>query len=295
MSFDEGDPGQRRPLLIVDGDNLAHRAYHSMPKSVRGRDGQPINAVVGWTSMLLAAWDAEQPRSIFVGWDTLGQPTYRHRLWPSYQGGRVFDPEIVEQLEILPGIAVSFGFGSGKAAGYEADDVIAAAVKAEVADGGSCLVLTNDRDSYQLVSDRVTVLSPKRGIRELSRVGPAEVRAYFGVEPSQVPDFKALAGDSSDNIPGARGVGPKGAAALIQKYGGLEAVLEASKGSHLAGDAERLLLFREVVRMQDDVPVTLPKSGAPEWESAARVLQRLGAERQAERVLGFAQRTARLL
>ena len=111
-----------RPLLIIDGDNLAHRAYHSMPKTLRSSDGKrPINAIVGWTNMLLTVWEAEQPRSIFVAWDTLGIDTYRHKLWPTYQGGRVFDDAIVKQLNWLPALAAAFGFKNGKGAGYEAD------------------------------------------------------------------------------------------------------------------------------------------------------------------------------
>ena len=90
---------QERPLLIIDGDNLAHRAYHSMPKSLRSQDGRPITAILGWTNMLIFLWELEQPRSIFVAWDTLGVETYRHQLWPSYQAGRQFDAAIVEQLE----------------------------------------------------------------------------------------------------------------------------------------------------------------------------------------------------
>ena len=118
-----------RPLLVIDGDNLAHRAYHSMPKSLKSSDGRPINAIVGWTNMLLTIWDNEQPRSMFVAWDTLGVDTYRHKLWPTYQGGRVFDDAIVKQLNLLPSLAAAFGFGVGKQAGYEADDFMAAAAQ----------------------------------------------------------------------------------------------------------------------------------------------------------------------
>src|SRR2546428_416683 len=129
-----------RPLLIIDGDNLAHRAYHSMPKSLKSADGRPINAILGWTNMLVTLWENEQPRSIFVAWDTLGIDTYRHKLWPTYQGGRVFDTAIVKQLDLLPTLAVAFGFGIGKRAGYEADDFMAAAAIAETRRGGRSLL-----------------------------------------------------------------------------------------------------------------------------------------------------------
>jgi DNA polymerase-1 len=284
MATGKGSKGEERPLLVVDGDNFAHRAYHSMPKSIAAPDGRPINAIVGWTNMILAVWEAEQPRAVYVGWDTLGEPIYRHKLWPQYQAGRVFDRALVQQLDVLPGLVRAFGFGSGRQSGYEADDLMAAAVMAEVARDGSCLVLTSDRDSFQLVSDKVTVLAPTKGIRELARIGPDQVRERFGVEPGQVADFKALAGDASDNIPGARGIGPKTAADLIQRHGDLEALLEATPAGPLRAQAEQLLLFREIVRLQTDVEVSLPATGPPDWAGGAEELRRLGAGNAADRV-----------
>ena len=268
-----------RPLLIIDGDNLAHRAYHSSPKSIKGTGGQPLNAVVGFFGMLLRIYAEEQPRGVFVAWDTLGVDTYRSKLWPAYQTGRVFDKEIVEQLNLLPSVCTAFGFGVGKCAGYEADDFMAAAAHAEVARGGDALILTTDRDSYQLVSEHVTILTPKRGTRELDRIGPSEVVERFGVLPEQVPDFKALSGDASDKIPGLAGIGPKAAASLLLKHGSVEDVLTALPRP----DGELALKFREVARMRPDCEVVLP-DGAPDWKSGAQVLRELGAERVAERV-----------
>jgi DNA polymerase-1 len=273
-----------RPLLIVDGDNLAHRAYHSTPKTVTGTGGAPINAIVGFVNMLVALWNKEQPRSVFVAWDTLGVETYRHKLWPPYQSGRVFDREIVQQLEMLPTLCQAFEFGVGKQAGYEADDMMAAAAKAEVARGGTCLLLTTDRDAYQLVSDHVTVLAPRRGSRELQRIGPHEVVAELGVLPEQVPDFKALSGDSSDKIPGARGIGPKSAAALLLRHGTLE---NALKSWGRPEEVEQIRKFREVVTMRPDVPVELP-DGPPDWKGGADALRVLGATNLADRVTALA-------
>lgn len=275
-----------RPLLIVDGDNLAHRAYHSTPKTVRGEGGRPINAVVGFVGMMVNLWRNERPRAVFVGWDTLGVETYRHKLWPAYQGGRVFDREIVEQLEMLPGICQAFGLGVGKAAGYEADDLMAAAAVGEVKRGGTCLVLTSDRDAYQLASDQVTILAPRRGARELDRIGPREVVERLRVLPEQVPDFKALSGDPSDKIPGLRGIGPQSAAALLLRHGTLEGVLETWGKPE---EVQLALTFREVARMRPDVPVELPDSGPPDWRAGAEVLRRLGANAQAERVGAMAE------
>jgi DNA polymerase I len=271
---------ESRPLLVVDGDNLAHRAYHSTPKTVTGADGAPINAVVGFVGMLTNLWLSEEPRAVLVAWDTLGVETYRHALWPEYQSGRIFEPEIVTQLELLPRLCAAFEFGVAKSAGFEADDLIAASVVQETRRGGSCLLLTTDRDAYQLVSERVTVLSPRRGTRELDRIGPLEVVERLGVLPEQVADFKALAGDSSDRIPGARGIGAKRAAALLLKHGTLEAVLEALDRD---AEADSILKFRQVIHLQTDVEVELP-SGPPDWQAGAAALRLLGVNALADRV-----------
>ncbi len=242
--------------------------------------------MVGFFGMLANLWQAERPRGVFIGWDTLGAPTYRNELLPGYQGGRVFDDAIVQQLDLLPTVCAAFGFGVGKERGREADDMMAAAVREETAAGGTCLVFTTDRDAYQLVSDRVTVLSPRRGVRELERVGPREVVAYFGVLPEQVPDYKALAGDSSDRIPGLRGVGPKAAAALLLRHGTLEGVMGAR-----ANPAETALAmtYREIARMRSDAAVTLPPTGPPDWAAGAAALRLVGAHNLADRLAALAR------
>ena len=193
-----------RPLLAVDGDNLAHRAYHALPSSIKGGDGKPANMIVGFANMLIRAWEAEEPRTVFVAFDTLTVPTYRHELLPAYQSGRDFPRDLTDQLDRLPDLVEALGFPWAKEAGYEADDFLAAAVASEEKRKGSSLVLTNDRDLFQLASPRTTILHPKRGVSELQRVGPAEVRERYGVEPGQVPDFIALRGDPSDRIPALR-------------------------------------------------------------------------------------------
>ena len=274
-----------RPLLVIDGDNLAHRAYHSMPKSLKSSDGRPINAIIGWTNMLVTLWENEQPRSIFTAWDTLFVETYRHKLWPTYQAGRVFDDAIIKQLELLPTLARAFGFGVGKGAGYEADDFMAAAAIAETRRGGRSLLLTTDRDAYQLVSESVTVLAPRAGVRDLMRIGPEQVVERMGVLPEQIPDFKALAGDASDNIPGAKGIGPKAASTLLLKYGTLESVLEARKDTILPTLADQLRSFKRIVSMQPgELTVELPETAAPNWAAAAARLAELGAANLSERI-----------
>src|SRR5947207_1760081 len=236
-----------------------------MPKSLKGSNGRPINAIVGWTNMLLTVWEAEQPRSIFAAWDTLGVDTYRHELLPTYQGGRIFDDAIKKQLDWLPAVAAAFGFANGKRAGYEADDFMAAAAIAETRRGGRSLLLTTDRDAYQLVSDSVMVLAPRSGVRDLMRIGPHEVVERMGVLPEQIADYKALAGDASDKIPGAKGIGPKAAAALLLKYGTLEAVLAERADTIPPSVAEQLLTYKHIVNMQADVEVELPDNAPPNW------------------------------
>jgi 5'-3' exonuclease len=272
--------GTGRPLLVVDGDSFAHRAFHALPRSIRRADGQPGNALTGFTSMLLRLWQAERPRAVVVGWDTLEVPTYRHSLLPGYQAGREFDPELLEQLDLLPTLVATTGIVCGKAPGFEADDFLAAAVAQEEAREGASLVATSDRDSFQLVSPRTTVLQPTRGVSEMSRIGPAEVLDRYGVEPRQVPDFIALRGDPSDKIPGARGVGAKTAASLLTAHGSLEALLDAGRFS-AEGDALRE--YRRIATLDPSAPLPDLDDREPDWIAGAAAARELGLERVAVR------------
>ena len=269
------------PLLVVDGDSFAHRAFHALPRSIRRADGRPGNLLTGFTSMLLRLWEAERPRAVVVGWDTLFVPTYRHELLPGYQAGREFDPELLEQLDLAPGLLEPGGIVCGKAEGFEADDFLGAAVAAERARGGTSLVATSDRDAFQLVADDVTILQPVRGVSEIARIGPAEVRERYDVEPEQVPDFIALRGDPSDKIPGARGVGAKTAASLLAQYGSLDALLEAGR---FAAEADALRSYRHIATFDATAPLPpLPEDG-PDWEAVAVAAEELGLARLAGRV-----------
>ena len=268
------------PLLAVDGDNFAHRSYHALPKSIRRKGDRGGGAIVGFANFLLRLYDNEQPRAVLVAWDTLSAPTYRQKLFPPYQGGRVFDEEIVEQLEVLPEFVAACGFANAKAAGFEADDFLAAAVAGEERRGGRALVASGDRDAFQLASDRTTILHPiKAG--EMARIGPAEVRERYGVEPGQVPDFIALRGDPSDRLPGARGVGPKGAAALLRKYRTLD---EAIAAGQLAGQAEQLRLYRRIAAMDATAPLPDLPDIVPTWDKAAALARNWELGRLATRL-----------
>jgi DNA polymerase-1 len=226
-------------------------------------------------------WDSEQPRAVLVGWDSLETPTYRHEALPEYQSGREFEDAILEQLGVLPELVASFGFAVAKAPGYEADDFLAAAAaRCE----GPVLVATSDRDAFQLVSDRVTILQPVKGVSELARIGPAEVRERYGVEPAQVPDFIALRGDSSDKIPGAPGVGPKKAADVLRQYGSLESALEAGRFS---AEAEDLRLYRRIATVDASAPVPPLEDQNPTWAEASALAREWGLNGLADRLAKF--------
>jgi DNA polymerase I len=269
-----------RPLLVVDGDSFAHRAYHGLPKSIRRRGNKGGGAIVGFANFLLRLYQQEQPRAVLVGWDTLDMPTYRHRALESYQSGRDFDAELVDQLDILPQFVAACGFAYAKAPGYEADDFLAAAVAQENGRHGTAVVASGDRDAFQLASESTTILQPVRA-GEMARIGPAEVRERYGVEPVQVPDFIAIRGDPSDKMPGVKGIGPKGAASLLRRYGSLEAALLDGR---FAAEADRLRLYRSIATM--DSSATLPDlpDQTPTWEVAAGLAREWELNRLADRL-----------
>ena len=232
--------------------------------------------------MLLRLWESERPDAVLVAWDTLSAPTYRHEALDAYQSGRVFEESLLEQLDLLPELVDAFGFLVARGAGYEADDFLAAAAGAWP---GEVLVATSDRDAFQLASERVTILQPTKGVSELARIGPAEVRERYGVEPAQVPDLIALRGDPSDKLPGARGVGPKKAAELLRRYGTLEAALADGR---FAAEAEELRLYRRIAQMDASAPLPPLVDTTPGWAEASAFLDRLGLGRVAERVAALA-------
>jgi len=268
-------------LLAIDGDSFAHRAYHSMPKSIR------YNAVVGFTNMLVGLYQQSNPDAVLVAWDTLEVPTYRHEAYEPYQSGRIFDPSLLEQLALLPSLCEAFGFAVGKGAGYEADDFLAAAAAGWP---GEVLVATSDRDAFQLVDDRVTILQPVKGVSEIARIGVAEVRERYGVDPEQVPDLIALRGDPSDNLPGARGIGAKTAAALLLRHGHLEGVLEhasaqaPARRAALEEHGDELRRFLAVATMRRDLDVPLPPDHVPAWRAGAAEARRRGMDGLASRL-----------
>ncbi len=270
-----------RPLLIVDGDSFAHRYYHAIPKTTRRADGGPAGLLVGVGNLLVRLWEEERPRAVLVAWDTLTVPTYRHQALAAYQGGREFEADLLEQLDLAPQLVAAIGFAVAKEAGYEADDFLAAGVAFEEARGGSALVASGDRDTFQLASERTTILQPQKGGGALARIGPAEVRERYGVDPKQVPDFIALRGDPSDKIPGARGVGPKTAADLLRSYDSLESALADGR---FAGEADALRLYRHIATMDSEAPLPPLDDQEPSWGRGAELAREWGLGRFAERL-----------
>ena len=258
-------PSEACPLLVIDGDSFAHRSYHALPKTILRRGRKQAGAILGFANFLLRLYREEQPRAVIVAWDTLEVPTYRHEEFPAYQSGREFDDALVEQLALIPDFIAACGFQNAKSPGFEADDLLASAAHKEEKRGGTVLIASGDRDTFQLASDRTTILYPVRG-QGLARIGPAEVRARYGVDPSQVPDFIALRGDPSDKLPGAPGVGATGAATLLDRYGSLEAALKAGR---FPAQAKSLRLYRSIATMDRKAELRLPRNQKPTWNKAA--------------------------
>lgn len=269
-----------RPLLVIDGDSFAHRAYHALPKTIRRKGGKGAGAILGFANYLLRFYREEQPRAVLVGWDTLDQETYRHAAFAEYQAGREFDDDLVEQLGLLPSFVSACGFANAKAPGFEADDFLAAAARKEERRGGKAIVASGDRDAFQLASALTTIVQPVRA-GEIARIGPAEVRARYGVDPVQVPDFIALRGDPSDRLPGAKGVGAQGAAALLRKYGSLEKALRAGR---FPAQVEELRLYRRLATLDARAPLPPLRNQKPKWNDAAELASAWGLNQLARRL-----------
>jgi DNA polymerase-1 len=272
------------PLLVIDGDSFAHRAYHGLPKTVRRAGDRGGGAIVGFANYLIRLHADANPRAVVVGWDTLETPNWRAKELAGYQGGREFDDEIVEQLGVLPELVRACGFIAARAAGFEADDFLATAAAQEEARGGTVLVASGDRDAFQLASERTTILQPVK-MGEIARIGPAEVRERYGVEPGQVPDFIALRGDPSDKIPGARGVGATTAASLLKRYPDLEAMLADRK---FEAQADDLRLYKRIATMVRDAPLGDVPDTPPTWGKAAALAREWELKALSERLAALA-------
>ncbi|MDQ1671694.1 MAG: polymerase, partial [Frankiaceae bacterium] len=222
----KGAPARSR-LLLLDGHSLAYRAFFALPvENFSTTTGQPTNAVYGFTAMLINILRDEAPTHVVVAWDE-SRPTFRHEAYAEYKATRSETPsDFRGQVSLIREVCEALAIPMVSAPGYEADDVIATlATQAATADMG-VLIVTGDRDALQLVTDDITVLMTRRGISDMTRFTPEEVQAKYSLSPVQYPDFAALRGDPSDNLPSIPGVGEKTASKWIQQFGSLDALID---------------------------------------------------------------------
>ena len=209
-------------LLLLDGHSLAYRAFYALPvENFSTTTGQPTNAVYGFTSMLINALRDEKPTHLAVAFD-VGRQTFRSTEFPEYKATRSATPDAFKgQVSLIQEVLAALAVPVVTAEGFEADDVIATLTDQAEKAGMAVSIITGDRDAFQLVSDAVTVLYPVRGVSELSRMTPAAIDAKYGLTPAQYPDFAALRGDPSDNLPNIPGVGEKTAIKWVREFGSL--------------------------------------------------------------------------
>ncbi len=248
-------------LLLLDGHSLAYRAWFALPvENFATTTGQPTNAVYGFTAMLINVLRDEKPTRVAVAFDR-GEPTFRHEKYVEYKAGRTKAPdEFRSQISLIFEVLDALGIRHLSAAGYEADDIIATLATQAEQDGDDVLIVSGDRDTFQLISDKTTVLYNSRGVSDMRRYDPAALLEKYGLTPAQYPDFAALRGDPSDNLPSIPGVGEKTATKWITDFGSLENLVnrvDEVKGK--AGDALRehlgnVLNNRELTTLLRDLP-----------------------------------------
>nr|WP_261570769.1 DNA polymerase I [Frankia gtarii] len=255
-------------LLLLDGHSLAYRAFYALPvENFSTTTGQPTNAVYGFTSMLINVLRDEKPTHVAVAWD-LPTPTFRHTQYAEYKAGRSETPaDFVGQVSLIHQVCDALAVSGVSAAGYEADDVIATLATAGAAEGMDVLVVTGDRDALQLVNERVTVLMTRKGISDMTRFTPDEVQAKYGLSPVQYPDFAALRGDPSDNLPSVPGVGEKTATKWIQQFGSLAELVDRADeiggktGASLRAHLASVIRNRSLTELARDVPLPVAPDG----------------------------------
>ncbi len=231
----------KKKVLLIDGHSMAYRAFFALPaENFTTAQGQHTNAIYGFATMLISLLKEEKPTHVAVAFD-VSRKTFRTEIFPEYKANRAKTPdEFRSQMSYLHELVTGFGITQFELEGFEADDIIATITKRAEKEGAEVLICTGDRDSFQLVSAQTTVLYPKRGVSELARMTPDAVVEKYGMTPAQYPDFAALRGDPSDNLPSIPGVGEKTAAKWVIEFGSLTALLEeADKVSGKVGDALR--------------------------------------------------------
>jgi DNA polymerase I len=257
LVLDDG-PARESELFLVDGNNLAYRAFFALPEELQTTDGQPTNALLGFTNMLFKLLSDYKPRGVAVAWDT--RPVHRKEIDADYKAERRPMPDLLrEQFPHFRPIVEAFGYRNLEFEGWEADDVIATlATRADEAGVKTCVVST-DRDAFQLVSENVCLMMTPRGVADVQVYTPERVEARYGIRPDQIPDFIGLKGDTSDNIPGIPGIGDKTAGQLISQYGSVEGVVEhaselsPARSRAIAENAEQAAASKLLATMRRDL------------------------------------------
>ena len=269
------------PLLVVDAPFLLYRSFFALPDSIRGADGQPVNALLGAVNNLLRIAADVSPRAVVICFGAESAP-YRVQLYPGYHAQRPPMPaQLRRQFEQAPALFEALGWQVESSEELEADDLLGAFAREESAAGGVTLILTGDRDMYQCVSASVGVLYLKQGTAGFEIVDRAEVLRRYGIEPELVPDFIALRGDPSDGIPGAPGIGEKTAAQLLRRHGSLEATIAGAAAERprvalaLTEHADALRAYREIALLRP-VRVTRPPDTATDLSGGAAAASALG-------------------
>ena len=264
LQLDDG-PAKEAELFLVDGNNLAYRAYFALPEELQTTWGQPTNALLGFTNMLFKLLSDYKPRGVCVAWDT--RPTHRTEIAETYKEGRRPMPDLLrEQFPHFRPIVEAFGYRNLEFEGWEADDVIATiATRADEAAVRTCVVST-DRDAFQLCTENICLMMTPRGVADVHVYTPDRVELRYGIRPEQVPDFIGLKGDTSDNIPGIPGIGDKTAGQLVAQYGSLEAVIEhadelsPARGKSVREHAEQARNSKLLATMRRDLPLDVDPS-----------------------------------
>jgi 5'-3' exonuclease len=280
--------------MVVDAPSVMYRAFFALPKSIKGSDGKPVNALLGAANLILREVDVYDPRAVVLCWGP-DAALYRVELYEPYHAERPPVPdELSPQWADAPAFFDAFGWTSVISDDLEADDVMHSLVAAEEKAGGGALILTGDRDMYQCVNDNVRVLYLKTGSRGAELVDVAEVNKRYGIPPELVPDFIALRGDPSDGLPGAKGIGEKTAADLLRRHGSLEAVIDgairerpARVSGVLRDSAEELRVFKDIATLRT-MKVKRPPDRATDYAAAAKAARERGINRLASRLEALA-------
>ena len=285
-----------RPLLAVDAPSLLYRAFYGLPKSITGADGRPVNALLGFANQVLWAVERHDPR-VVVLCTGAEAATYRTGLFAPYHADRPPIPdELAPQWADAPAFFGAFGWLWEDAGELEADDLLGAYARAEVAAGGTALIYTGDRDMFQCVGEQVRVLFPRGGKDGPELVDVAGVRQRYGIAPEQVPDFIALRGDPSDGLPGAKGIGEKTARELLRVHGDLETAIANARDERprvaaaLRDQADELRAFRKIATLQP-IDVACPPDAPIDAATAAQAARTRGMGRLGDRLEALARKS----